>query len=185
MKISIKNIIFYIFAFFISSYILLEVFAPTKTVDIIGFKSYIIVSQSMEPDIMVNDLIIIRKVKEEDLDVRDVIAFSVYIPELGEKSTVTHYINAIEVINSDTIYTTQGATASIDAWTDESGNPVEITYEDVEGRVVFVIPNLGHIINILKDPISIGLIGINGVIIYLLVKVFKSTDKKEVLKEDK
>ena len=65
MKTSIKNIIFYVAVFFITSYIILEVFIPTKTVDILGFKSYVIVSPSMEPDIMVNDLIVIRKTKEE------------------------------------------------------------------------------------------------------------------------
>ena len=64
MKISIKNIIFYISIFFITTYIMLEVFVPTKTVDILGFKSYVIISASMEPEIMVNDLIIIRKTKE-------------------------------------------------------------------------------------------------------------------------
>ncbi len=182
MKISIKNIIFYIFIFFISTYIILEVFAPTKTVNILGFKSYVIISPSMEPEIMVNDLIIIRKVQEENLVVSDKIAFFVYIPELGKESTVTHYIADIVEIDGETVYKTQGANkdpGDYDIWEDEFNNIINITYDDIDGRVALVIPNLGHAVNILKDPISIGLIFINGFIIYLLIKVFKTKEVKD------
>lgn len=179
MKKSIKNIIFYVFTFFIASYIILEVFMPTKTVDVLGFKSYVIVSSSMEPDIMVNDLIIIRKVQEDKLNIRDKIAFFVYIPELGEKSTVTHYLADIEDNNGERIYKTQGASkgpGDYDQWKDEDNQDIDITYSDIEGRVALVIPNFGHAVNIIKDPISIGLIFINGFIIYLLIKTFKKKD---------
>ncbi len=179
MKISIKNIIFYILVFFLSTYIILEVFFPTKTVDILGVKSYVIISESMEPDIMVNDLIIIRNVEEEDLDISDIITFFVYIPELGEESTVTHYIADIVEINDELVYKTQGANKNFDdydVWKNENNEIIEITYDDIEGRVVLTIPYLGHAVNILKDPISIGLILINGFIIYLLVKVFKAKE---------
>jgi signal peptidase len=182
MKISIKNIIFYISIFFITTYIILEVFAPTKTVDILGFKSYVIVSPSMEPEIMVNDLIIIRKVREENLVVSDKIAFFVYIPELGKESTVTHYIADIVEIDGEIVYKTQGANKDpedYDVWKDENNNIIDITYDDIDGRVALVIPNLGHAVNILKDPISIGLIFINGFIIYLLIKVFKTKEVKD------
>ena len=182
MKMSIKNIVFYIFVFFISTYIILEVFAPTKTVDIIGFKSYVIISPSMEPEIIVNDMIVIRKVDDEDLVVGDKITFFVYIPELGEKSTVTHYIGDIEVIDGVTVYKTQGANKDIgeyDEWTDESSNPIEITFEDIEGRVALVIPKLGHAVNLLSDPISIGFLVINLTLIYFLVKLFKAPKKEE------
>ena len=185
MKISIKNIIFYVFVFFITSYIILEVFAPTKTVDILGFKSYVIVSPSMEPDIMVNDLIVIRKTKEKKLDIRDTITFFVYIPELGRENAVTHYIGDIVEVNGDTIYKTQGAYKEIDdfdEWKNEDNEPIDITYEDIEGKVALVIPKFGHIVNLIKDPIMLGLFVVNGFIIYLLIKVFKS---KEKVVEDK
>ena len=188
MKISIKNIIFYIFIFFITSYLILEVFMPSKTVDVLGFKSYVIVSPSMEPDIMVNDLIVIRKVKEENLDIRDVITFSVYIPELGRENAVTHYIGDITEINGETVYKTQGANQDIDDfddWKNEDNESIEITYDDIEGKVALVVPKFGHIVNIIKDPISIGLIVINGVIIYLLIKVFKTKEKETENGEEK
>ena len=187
MKISIKNIIFYVFVFFITSYILLEVFAPTKTVDILGFKSYVIVSPSMEPDIMVNDLIVIRKTKEEDLDVRDVITFFVYIPELGRENAVTHYIGDIVEVNGETVYKTQGANKELndfDEWKNKDNESIEITYDDIEGRVALVIPKFGHAVNLIKDPISLGLFIVNGFIIYLLIKVFKSKEKEHEIDSD-
>ncbi len=182
MKISIKNIIFYIFVFFIATYIILEVFIPNKTVDTLGFKTYVVVSSSMEPDIMVNDLIIIRKVEEEKLDISDTITFFVYIPELGRENAVTHYIGDIQEINGEVIYKTQGALkdpGDYDVWKNENNEVIEVTYEDIEGRVAIVIPNMGHVVNILRDPISLVLIGVNGFILYLLVKTFKSPKKEE------
>ena len=187
MKISIKNIIFYVFVFFITSYIILEVFAPTKTVDILGFKSYVIVSPSMEPDIMVNDLIVIRKTKEEKLDIRDTITFFVYIPELDRENAVTHYIGDIVEVNGETIYKTQGANKEIgdfDKWKNEDNEPIEITYDDIEGKVALVIPKFGHVVNLIKDPIMLGLFVVNGFIIYLLIKVFKSKEKEVESKDD-
>jgi len=181
MKTSIKNIIFYVAVFFITSYIILEVFIPTKTVDILGFKSYVIVSPSMEPDIMVNDLIVIRKTKEEKLDVRDIITFFVYIPELGRENAVTHYIGDIIELNGETIYKTQGAYKELndfDEWKNEDNVPIDITFDDIEGEVALVIPKFGHIVNLIKDPISLGLFLINGFIIYLLIKVFRTKEKE-------
>ena len=91
----VRNTLFILFTLWISTYILLELFAPDKTVDIIGYKTFIVISSSMEPDIMVNDMIIIRKTKEEDLSVGDAITFNVYLKELESVSKVTHYIGDI------------------------------------------------------------------------------------------
>ena len=181
MKTSIKNIIFYVAVFFITSYIVLEVFMPSKTVDILGFKTYVIVSPSMEPDIMVNDLIVIRKTKEENLAIRDTITFFVYIPELGRENAVTHYIGDIIELNGETIYKTQGAYKELndfDEWKNEDNVPIDITFDDIEGEVALVIPKFGHIVNLIKDPISLGLFLINGFIIYLLIKVFRTKEKE-------
>ena len=170
---NIKNILFIVFVMLISSYIFLKLFMPDKTTDILRYNSYVIVSSSMEPDIMVNDMIIVHKVKEEDLTVRDAITFDVYLPEIGEKSKVTHYIGDIQNSTGTIIYKTQGATKTIgdyDKWKDESNNPVEITYNDIDGKVVLVIPYAGYVVNILKNPIGLLLTTVNIGIIYLLVK---------------
>lgn len=179
----IKNGLFFLLAIVLTTYVLLELFAPDKTIDVLRYKSYIVVSTSMEPDIMVNDMIIVHKVKEEDLRARDVITFDAYISELGEYSKVTHYIGDIEEIDDETIiYKTQGATkdpGDYDVWKDSNNQVIEIMYDDIDGRVIFVIPYLGYAVNILRNPIGLLLIVANVGIIYLLVKVIKNPKQVE------
>ena len=177
-----KNGLFLIFAIILITYILLELFAPSKTTDILRYNSYVVVTTSMEPDIMVNDMIIIHKVKEEDLKVRDAITFNVYIPELGYESEVTHYIGEIQTVDGNLIFKTQGATkdaGDYDIWKNESNEVIEITYEDIEGRVILTIPYLGHAVNIVKDPILVGSVIINIIIIYALVKLIRKPKQEE------
>ena len=179
----IKNGLFFLLAIVLTTYILLEVFAPDKTIDVLRYKSYVVVTTSMEPDIMVNDMIIVHKVKEEDLRVRDAITFDVYIPELGYNSKVTHYIGDIEEIDGETIiYKTQGATkdpGDYDVWKNADNEVVEISYDDIDGRVVLVIPYLGYAVSILRNPIGLLLLIANIGIVYLLVKVIKSPKQAE------
>ena len=174
--------LFFIFVLFMIIYILLEVFIPNKTTDILGYKSYVVVTTSMEPDIMVNDMIIIHKVKEEKLQVRDAITFTTYIPELGYKSEVTHYIGDIQTIDGNIIYKTQGATKDFgdyDIWKNADNEIIEIAYEDIEGRVILTIPYLGHAVNIVKDPILVGSVVINIIIIYALVNLIRKPKEEE------
>ncbi len=174
---NIKNILFILFVLIISSYILLKIFIPNKTTEILRYNSYIVVSSSMEPDIMTNDMIIIHKVKEENLQIRDAITFDVYLPELGENSKVTHYIGDILDNDGTIIYKTQGATKDIgdfDNWKNADNEDVDITYSNIDGKVVLVIPYVGYIINVLRNPVGLLLIFVNIGIIYLLVKVIKT-----------
>ena len=179
----IKNGLFFLLAFILATYILLEVFAPDKTIDVLRYKSYVVVTASMEPDIMVNDMIIVHKVKEEDLSVRDAITFNAYIPELGDYSKVTHYIGDIEEVDDETIiYKTQGATKDLgdyDVWKNANNDVVEISYDDIDGRVVLVIPYMGYAVNILRNPVGLLLIVANVGIVYLLIKVIKSPKQGE------
>jgi hypothetical protein len=137
----------------------------------------------MEPDINKNDLIIVTRVQEESLQERDAITFSVYIPEAGQNGYVTHYIGAIEDDgNGNIIYKTQGATKApgdYDEWTDSDGNPYEISISDIEGRYLFRIPFVGYLIKGLGDPIFVGLLIANGVIVYLIIKLLKPDKNKQ------
>lgn len=183
---NLKAITGYVLLGLLIFYIGITLIAPDKTIKILGFRTFIVVSSSMEPDIHVNDMIFIKRPKEDALDVRDAITFLVYIPELNDKSYVTHYIGEItEDENGTTIYKTQGATklpGDYDDWTDSEGNPIDIMFDDIEGQYMFKIPYIGYIITMLRDPIFVGLLAVNGVIIYFIIKLFKSTkngNKKE------
>ena len=97
----IGNIVFYIFASILLMFIVLELFLPSKTMDILGFKGFVVVSPSMEPKIKVNDLVIVTKVEETDLEIGQIITFYTYLPTnsidneghtIYKKSKVTHYL---------------------------------------------------------------------------------------------
>ncbi|QMS84627.1 hypothetical protein [Candidatus Xianfuyuplasma coldseepsis] len=161
-------------------YIGITLLAPQLTMDIFGFRSFIVVSPSMVPDINVYDMIFITDVEESDLEIDDIITFSVYIPEVDQVSFVTHYIGDIQTqTGDDTIYKTHGANFeegdSFDDWEDKDGNPIDITFDDIEGEYQFKIPYVGYLVTMLRDPIFLGLLAINGTIIYFLVKTVKKT----------
>ena len=75
---------------------------PNKTPDFWGFKTFVIISESMEPNIMPGDAIIVKNINQNDLNVGDIISFhdSDYIN--------THRI--VEIINENGLirYKTKG-----------------------------------------------------------------------------
>ena len=181
----IKNIIFYLLVILLGGYILVEAFLPSQTMNIFRFKSFVVVSASMEPDINVNDLVIIVKVDPEKLEVGDAISFYTYLPTNqvdGEgdtiylRSVVTHYLRDIQSSGDSLIYKTQGAIADpldYDEWNDINGDPVEITESDIIGKVALVIPFIGIIMKIFYNPILLLLIAINILIVIVIIKVIK------------
>lgn len=190
MKTIIKKIIGYGFPLLLVAYILVTIITPAKTIDIFGFRTFVVISTSMEPDINKYDMIIIKKADEENLRARDIITFETYIPEVGGISYVTHYIGEITTDdNGITIYKTQGATKApgdYDDWKDRSGNHINITFDNIQGKYVFRIPYIGFVVEMLHDPIFDVLLIANGTIIYLLIRVIKTmlhpknTSKKEI-----
>lgn len=160
----------YFFSAILILYVLIMIFIPERSMDVFGFRTFVVVSTSMEPDINKYDMIVIKKANEDTLEVRDAITFFVYIPEVSQKSYVTHYIGAIETDGSgEIIYKTQGASKApgdYDDWTDGSGNPVDISMDDIEGEYVFRIPWIGYLMIVFRDPIFVILLVLNGTIIY-------------------
>jgi len=181
----ILSIFGYLLGALLVVYILLGVLLPQQTINWFGFRTFVVVSRSMEPVINVNDMIIITRAEEEDIDTGDIITFRAHIPELGDYGFVTHYVGDVLVDGSgNEIYKTQGATADpddYDEWTDGQGNPIEIQIDDVVGKYQFRIPRAGILISMLRDPIFVGLLAINGTIIYFIVKLIRSP--KETVKE--
>ena len=192
MKMTLKiigNFFFYGVAAILLFSIVIELFSPDKTIDIIGFKSFVVVSRSMEPVINVNDIVIVTKVDDDELEVGDIISFYAYLPTIEkdtqgntiyQRSVVTHYLGELIQHNGETIiktYGTSNAEGVFDTWTNEQGIPTELTTEDILGRVSFKIPWIGFIlllgIILTQNPIFFGLVVLNIVIIIVLIKVIR------------
>ncbi|MEC9485828.1 MAG: signal peptidase I [Candidatus Izemoplasma sp.] len=172
-----KNVTVYLIYGVLIAYILVSIIIPKQTTDIFGVRFLVVVSNSMEPKINVYDMILIKDVQKDALDEEDIITFEAYIPEVGERHYVTHYLKEINTNSSgDTVYETQGLNASSDTydeWTDAEGNPVSITYQDIEGVYLFKVPYIGRFVFWLKDPIFLLMLSINGAIFYLLYRQIK------------
>ena len=117
---------------------------------LLGFKGLTVLSPSMEPEIMTGDLIIIKKVDEnnwDDLEVGDVITFQspdINSPSFGQ--TITHKIHEItKDDNGNLAFVTYGVnTGTID--------PVPVSAGLVYGEYKFRIPAAGKFLLLLKEP---------------------------------
>lgn len=105
---------------------------------VFGIKFLGVMTGSMEPNIHVNDVVIIRKVKQDEINEGDIISFVV------DGDTITHRIIEIEKSeNGETLYTTKGDANNIE---DET----KITFENIKGKYVGKIPKIGIILSIFK-----------------------------------
>lgn len=129
---------------------------PQPTV--FGWSWAVVVSGSMEPEISVNDLIIVRK--HDSYEVGDIISF-----ESNNGSVVTHRI----IAKTDTTYTTKG-----DA-NNTSDTPVSETA--VIGKVAAIIPFLGIVIQFLRTPMGMLCLVLLGLLIILTSRILDKHTK--------
>ncbi len=141
-----------------------------KDFSILGYKAYIVDTNSMEPTINVGDIVIVKKVKEDKLKQGDVITFT----EEGE--VITHRITKVETEEIGTQYVTKGDNNNTE-------DTFKIRYNDIIGEEILTIPRLGKTVQILDSKIII-LIIILIILIFILVKIQKN-EKIENRREKK
>lgn len=141
-----------------------------KDFSILGYKAYIVDTNSMEPTINVGDIVIVKKVKEDKLKQGDVITFT----EEGE--VITHRITKVETEENGTQYVTKGDNNNTE-------DTFKIRYNDIIGEEILTIPRLGKTVQILDSKIII-LIIILIILIFILVKIQKN-EKIENRREKK
>lgn len=132
-----------------------------------GMQVYSVVSGSMEPNIHVGALIVVRGTDFDDLEVGDVVTYV-----LSNGTPCTHRIIAID---SETKYiTTQG-----DANNVEDGS---VYYKNIVGKVVANVPLLGYIVYFVQNPPgSYVAVALAALIVALMFipDIFKSDKNKK------
>lgn len=134
-----------------------------KDFSILGYKAYIVNTNSMEPTIEVGDIVIIKKVKAEKLNQGDVITFT------QEGEVITHRITKIETEEKSTQYVTKGDNNNTE-------DTLKIKYEDIIGKEILTIPQLGKAMQLLDSKIILLII-----ILIILICSFVKIQKKEKL----
>lgn len=123
----------------------------------LGFGMTVVLSGSMEPELSVDDLLIV--VPADTYEVGDVVVFQ------NQRTAIVHRIVAI---NGEEIITRGDANTSDDE---------PITSANIKGRVVCAIPFVGLIINLIKTPV--GTILLIGLAVWLLESSFKKEKNKK------
>ncbi len=140
---------------------------PNELPSFLGIKSFVIVSESMEPTIMTEDVIFITNTSRENLEVGDIISF-----RIGDYIN-THRIIRIEQQNGEEVYITKGDNNNA-----EDRTPVK--FEDIEGKYLFRLPGFGRITDILKSKVTLVILLVFLVIIsYYEVRISRRKLKRK------
>ncbi|PKK99497.1 MAG: signal peptidase I [Tenericutes bacterium HGW-Tenericutes-2] len=173
---TVGTIAFFIFSGLLVLYILLELFIPDMTIKVFQFKPYVVLTESMEPVIDVDDMVIVWNPNPDKLEVGDIITFKADIDYNGTKETVTHYIHTITENNDgDRIFRTNryGSTTP-DTWI--------LRDSDIIGVYGFRIRQLGVLVNFIKSPFGIAAVSVNLIVIGAIVYLVKSGKKEKIEK---
>lgn len=176
----IKSMLYYIVVGFLILYILMISLSPEKMMDVFGFRPFVVLSESMDPVIAKNDMIISKEASKDTLEVGDIITFKAYIKEVDSISYVTHYIGDIIEVGDTTIYKTHGeGVEGFDIWRDSNDNIYDITFEDVEGEYLFKVPYIGNLQGLLTNKVFVGVVILNITIIFFTVKYIKGKPEED------
>ena len=146
------------------SLIIMSYIKPDETPSFFGIKTYAVISGSMQPELKIGDVIVVKHVSNNELNVGDIISFR------KDDSIITHRISE-KSING---YTTKGDFNNVE----DSG---KVKYEDIEGKVIFKIPYIGKIVFAIKNKIFIIITVIMVFLIYMHNLKLKA--KKEIRSE--
>lgn len=136
-----------------------------KPASIFGYKVFVVISGSMEPNIHVGDIVITKNVDASDIKVGDVITFN------NDKYTITHRV--IDIIQNEEIYyKTKGDHNSV-------ADRDLIKYNNIEGVCKFRIEKIGIIFMHSKAIIRAI------IIVCILYLIFKIIDRKKEMKLEK
>lgn len=135
---------------------------PKETPDFFGYKSFVIVSGSMEPTIMTGDAIFVKEVPQKEIKTNDIISFS------QGGTIVTHRVIETTEENGVKRYKTKGDNNNTE-------DREKITYEQIEGKYQFKINQFGTIIKILKSKITLAIL----VIMIVIISFYRSKMEKK------
>jgi len=148
----VKLISFIVVIIFVYNLLLLLLSATSNSVasNVMGYESYIISTDSMEPTISVGDVVVVKKVRERTIKENDIITFH------NGVEIVTHRI----IGKSGDEFITKGDNNNVQDFR-------TVKYEDIIGKKVIIIPYMGSIIKSLSNVIYIGFICIILLTVYL------------------
>lgn len=147
-----------------------------------AFNAYVVLSGSMLPEIAIKDIVVTKKVPQEELEIGDIITFISPDTRFGGIS-ITHRI--IDKKYDETVgsysYRTQGDNNNI-------ADSVLVPNTNILGKVILKIPKLGYLQDILSSKgglIILVLIPCLVILSYDIMKILKKVGQKtKLIKSD-
>lgn len=131
---------------------------------------YIVVSESMAPKINVNDIILVKKGYSNDQYKEGNII--TYVRADGE--LITHRIDSITKVGLLRAYITKGDN-------NEEVDEFPVTYDQIIGRVVLVMPKLGAVVGLLKNKIFFAIC----IMFLVLIVIYDRYNRNKILQRKK
>ncbi len=160
---------------FVSGVILINSYTkPNEVPSFFGWKPFIVLSGSMETQIMTGDVAVVKEVDTDILKEGDIIAFK------DDEVVITHRIERIEEIDGEKRYITKG----------DNNNAEDTGYvspKQVEGLYQFRVARLGNLAMFVQTPIGMVVCISIPLIMLALLQLSDSRKEKEIIqaKEDK
>ena len=160
------------------AYIVLMKICPEKINKFLGYQTFVILTDSMEPVIPTGSAVLVKNLKDDEEPKKgDIVSFRV--DRLGEDAVFTHYYCGTETEeDGSTRYLTQGATA-------ERPDDYITHRQDIIGTYVFHIPYVGRIVLFLKSPFALIELGIIMIIMIIYQLLWDKFDKEEQAEKEK
>lgn len=125
---------------------------------ILGIYMFNIVSESMEPTLEINDVVLVQKCQPTELKIGDIITFK------QEDRIISHRILDIDKKGETIKFKTKGDNNKIP-------DPDKVNAEQIYGKVVFKIKKVGKAISYIQNIRGFINVAILAVIIYILVSL--------------
>lgn len=131
---------------------------PEEVPSFMGYKPFIVLSGSMEPEIMPGDLIITKTVDPEEIAAGDIISF-----RADESVVVSHRVTEVRTEGGLAFLTKGDANTGADAGA--------VRPEDIEGKYISRIAGVGSIAMFLQTPLGLLIFVIIPLCLFILYDV--------------
>lgn len=141
---NILTVLILIFALCMTAFTIISVRTLGGNANILGYKPYIVLSDSMRDTFQVGDISVSKAVDPATLEPGDIVTFTSIDPDhYGE--VITHKIREITTYEGQPAFVTYGTTTGED-------DAYPAPFDQVVGEYVFRVPKLGYFFQFLKTP---------------------------------
>lgn len=136
-----------------------------------GYTPFVVATGSMEPVLRVHDIIVTKKVQENELKIGDIISYH----DKENNIVITHRIVRIEENNENKIFVMKGDNNNTE-------DKIKVSINNIQGKYVFSIPLIGKIAAFINTPSDLIIIITGIILIYIIIDIIGKLLKNRDLK---